>query len=160
MAFRNAPREKAWVFVPLLSHPATGRSGDVHRFTYGVWHTPPGDWKQHDLPSAARQVLHRTWSSPADVDLDEYAATLLYCEPPEVAVSALKKASRGPGTIARLTGHGRTGGMVRLVCSSRPIHRAILCDALERDLHELEVKQGVVHLVPPTNLFSVRLLFA
>ena len=158
VALRNAPREKAWGVVPLVSHPASGLADDVHRFTYGIWHTQSGDWRENRLPHVAGPVLHGTWTEPGATDLDGLAADLLTCDHPQVAVTAVKPAHRGPGVVVRLTSYAPTGTQVRVKWPGVRFSRAFACDALERDLEELSVIEGRVKIVLKGSLTSIRLI--
>ena len=111
------------------------------------------------LVLAALGVLKEGWLSPGAPDISLLAEAVLATDHPEVYVTAAKVASRGPGLIARLESFGPYGGQVRLHCGLRPIRRATLCDARERDLGELEVVGGNVAVPLGGALTSVRITF-
>lgn len=58
----------------------------------------------------------------------------------------------------RNAGRESAFGFVR--CPGRPASAAWLCDARERDLERLDVRQGVVRLPMPGSLASLRLIEA
>ena len=70
-------------------------------------------------------------------------------------VTALKPAFRGDAIVARLTSFAPGAIEVRLSCPSRPIRRASLCDARERELRGLELRGSAAIVPMPHALASV-----
>jgi len=77
-----------------------------------------------------------------------------------VAVSAVKPASRGEGVIVRLMTYTGAGSPASIKMQGCNVVDAYLCDARERDLSRLDVEDGVVHLIMPGNIATVRLVCA
>jgi hypothetical protein len=159
VALRNAHRERAFGFLPVLCHPVTGFEPQRHRFDYAVWFTPGGDAQANQLPMWARSLLLPLWLEPGRADLWAHANTFVTTDRRDLLVSAVKPASRGPGLVARVENPFLLGGEARLQCRRGPIRAATLCDARERDLRELEVREGAAVLPVGTAIASVRLVF-
>ncbi|MBI5489767.1 MAG: hypothetical protein HY905_20705 [Deltaproteobacteria bacterium] len=159
VALRNAPRELAWGFLPVASHPAGGLTDEATVFNYAVFLTETGDWRANHLPRLARQVLHRAWLFPGQPDLDSLADGQLSTGHGEVLVTAIKRAQRGSGLIVRLHSYAAGAAVARLSNGSRPVRRAVLCDARERDLAELSIDGGTVVVPVDGAIASVRLEF-
>ncbi|MDD5306794.1 MAG: hypothetical protein PHU25_05680 [Deltaproteobacteria bacterium] len=159
VALRNVPRERAFLVLPLLAHPASGTDPDEHTFDYAVWFTRAGDVLDNKLPIQPRQALGTAWFAPATPDLDAAADAVVTCDRDDVRVAAVKPADRGAGVIVRLGGFGRGSVVVRVRCAARPVRAARLCDARERDLSELRVEDGAAVVPVDGAIVSVRLLF-
>jgi len=123
---RNAVKERAFGFLPVLAHPIGGTSDEavLHRATIAV-----------ELPSL------RTARSA------EQEATVR-CDDASVSVTALKHADDGDGIVVRLACGRVPEAPIRVSFAGGPLRAAVLCDALERDLAPIEVSGGcaVVHL--------------
>jgi len=159
IGLRNAPREKAFGFLPLLAHPASGTASEEFSFDYAVLFTPKGDWRENRLYALAQEVLSEPWIAPGTPDVNEAADSFVSVDREDVFVTALKKASRGNGLIARLLCHNRLPCEVRLRCRDRLIRKAVFCDARERDEEDVEVESGEAVLNIHTAIVTVRLLF-
>jgi hypothetical protein len=158
MALRNATRERAFRWLPLLANPAEGHERTPHRFDYGLWLMPAGDWSATRLASAARRVRDGFWDAWERTHLLESVAEAVALDPPSAQLVALKPASRGEGLIARLYAVDACGAAVELWLRHYRVERAFLCDARERDLESLQVRDGKVTLTLPGALATVRLL--
>jgi hypothetical protein len=75
-----------------------------------------------------------------------------------VAVTALKPASRGEGLILRLDALNVPQGTISITLRGRSVRAAFLCDARERDLEPLVVREGCADLTMPGPIATVRLL--
>jgi alpha-mannosidase len=73
----------------------------------------------------------------------------------DVQVIALKPAFQGDAVVVRLASFAPAAVEVRLSCPSRPIRKATLCDARERELCDLEVRNDGVMVPMPHALASV-----
>ena len=138
---RNAPRERAFGFLPVPAHPASGPNDEENGFEYAVWFTSEGDWRGNRLHTALEHVLWAELGSHAlaePVALDGAVRT----DHADVRVRAVKPADDGRGVVVRLVSYAGEGAMVRLAFGHRAIARAVLCDALERDLKDLAVEGG------------------
>jgi alpha-mannosidase len=159
IGLRNAPREKAFGFLPLLAHPASGTASEEFTFEYAVLFTPKGDWREDRLYSLAQEVLSEAWIMPDTPDVKETADSFVTVDREDVLVTALKKASRGKGLIARLLCYSEVPCEAKLTCRDRLIKKAVVCDARERDKEDVEVESGEALLSIKTPITSVRLLF-
>ena len=158
IALRNATREKAFGLLPLLAMPATGREQYTHAFDYAVLFTPPGDWRDNALPIVAHSLADNPWDNAGRAELRELAESIVTTDRPDIIVTAVKRASRGDGLIARLSTLTSPGSDVAVLVHDRVVRMAFLCDARERDLEPLEVGGGIVHLTMPGSIATVRLL--
>ncbi len=152
IALRNATRERAWGFVPILATPATGHERSVYTFEYAIWFTATGDWRENGVALVARDLA-------ADLLGEQGPVAPVTTDCAEVFVTAVKPASRGEGLIARLHTYAPVGSPVTLVAPGGSVAAAFLCDARERDLEPLPVREGAVHLTMPGTIATVRLLF-
>jgi hypothetical protein len=166
VAFRNAPREKAWRVLPLLSHPARGANPDPHEFVYGIRFTGSaerGEREEHGesvhtgLLRQAELMLSRELTREVR-DLEATAEQVLLSDREDVVITTVKPAERGEGLIARLLATAPPGTPVRLHSPLGPVRGATRCDALERDLEPLAVREGAVELSLSGALETVRLL--
>lgn len=157
MALRNAPRERAFVILPLLAHPASGTDPDEHAFDYAVMCTSGGWQQEHTLPRIARQVLGEALLPDAP-DID--SVTPVRVDHDGVLVAAVKPASRGQGWIVRLHcfAYPDPPRAVQLTDTRGPIRAAWLCDARERDRRPLAVRDGGATVPIEGAITSVRLL--
>jgi alpha-mannosidase len=96
-----------------------------------------------------------TLFGPNDPDLDDLANSVMLVDRDDVQVTALKPAFRGDAVVVRLTSFAPGAVQVRLSCPCRPIRRATLCDARERELRDLEVRSDGVLVPMPYALASV-----
>ena len=158
IALRNATRERAFGFLPLLAMPATGHEHSTHVFEYAILFTKSGDWRDNNIPGVARSMVDSPWDAPGQPELRELAESVLITDRTDVVVTAVKPASRGNGLIARLSTLTSAGSDVTLTMRGRVVRRAFLCDARERDIEPLEVQDGAVRLKAPGNICTVRLL--
>jgi hypothetical protein len=159
IALRNAPREKAFGFLPLLAHPASGTAPEQFTFDYAVLLTPKGDWRENSLYGLAQEVLSEAWIAPGTPNVKETADSFVSVNREGVFVTALKKASRGKGLIARLLCYDNSPCEVRLKLRDRLIAGAVLCDARERDKEDVQVESGEAVLTIESAITTVRLLF-
>ena len=159
IALRNTPREKAFGFLPLLAHPASGTAPEEFTFDYAVLFTSKGDWSENRLYGLAQEVLSDAWITPGTPDVKVTADSIVSVDREDVFVAALKKASRGKGLIARLLCYNHCSGEVRLKFRGRLITKAVLCDARERDKEDVEVESGEAVLTIESAITTVRLLF-
>jgi hypothetical protein len=139
---RNAPKERAFGFLPVPAHPAGGANDAPHAFDYAVAFTTAGDWRANRLHVLAEHLL---WDDPPGARgpfVDESQDGPAWTDHADVRVRAVKPAEDGCGLIVRLNSFVRDAGIVRLAYDGREIGRAFLCDALERNGAELAVEGG------------------
>lgn len=144
---RNAHKERAFGFLPVPAHPAAGMNDAVHGFDYAACFTPSGDWRENRLHVAAETLLWDDLPGAAGVLDGAWPDGPARTDHEDVRVRAIKPAEDGRGVIVRLVSFDRDAGAVRLTYDDRHIERAVLCDALERDVGELSVDAGRL-LVP------------
>lgn len=159
VTFRNAPQERAYWLLPVLSHPASGHDPDPWSFEYAVWFTRRGRFLDNRLPQTVAQALRSPTRDGDMPDLDAIAEHVVASDRDDVMVTAVKRAQRGTGVIVRLNNLSGADE-VRLRCSSRMPRAAYLCDARERDRSALSVHAGTVTVpLAGRTLVSVRLVF-
>ena len=158
IALRNAPRERAYHLLPLTGHPAKGYVREAFDFVYALEFTGGGDWIENELPRKAYAGSLNPWADASRTCLQEIADGQIAVDRPDVWVIANKPARRGPGRILRL--YTLTAGDQAVALSSvdREIREAHLCDARERDIRPLDVRDGTVHLTLGGTITSVRLI--
>ncbi len=155
IALRHAPRETAFHLLPILAHPASGTDPHEGQLDYAVWFTAGGDARSNRLPHHVRRALRAALFGPNDPDLDDLANSVMLVDRDDVQVTALKPAFRGDAVVVRLASFAPGAVQVRLSCPCRPIRRAKLCDARERELGDLEVRSDGVMVLMPYALASV-----
>jgi len=158
IALRNATRERAFAILPLLGMPVTGHERSIHSFDYAVLFTSTGDWRDNNIPAAARSLMNSPWDPEGYAGLRELAESVVTTDRADVIVTSVKPASRGNGVIARLSASAPPGATVTVTVRDHVVKEAFLCDARERDIEPLEVRAGTVHLTTPGNISTVRLL--
>jgi alpha-mannosidase len=158
VALRNAPRERAFHFLPVSGNPAKGFERDDFAFLYALEFTPAGDWKQNKLAEKAFVVNLDPWADPTRTFLNELAEAEIQLDRSDVWVTANKVASRGQGRIVRLYTLASPRRTVTLQSVRRVIKEAYLCDALERDIQRLEVNDGRVPVPMQGTISTVRLI--
>jgi hypothetical protein len=158
VALRNATRERAFGFLPIPATPATGHECSSYAFEYAIWFTPPGDWRELGIASTAWRLAGEGWGPDGEGELHRLAASVVTVDRPDLAVTAVKPASRGQGLIVRLQTYTVPGPPVTVTAPGRSVEAAFLCDARERNLESLPVCDGAVQLTMPGALATVRLL--
>jgi hypothetical protein len=138
----------------MLANPARGFEPEDSIFEYGLMATTGTDWREAWL-SAFAQSRASLW--PGDVA----RAPVATAEGPPgcpVRVCAVKAADRGVGLVVRLVAAWPPGTEVRVTLPGRALRAAWLCDARERDISELPVKDGRVRVLMEGTIASVRLV--
>lgn len=159
IALRNAPIELAFGVLPVPAHPASGSAHEAHSLDYAIWLTPSGDWRDNHLPRHVRRALRAALFPVGARDLDALANAAFETDHDDVLVTAFKPANRGEGSIARLRSYADRPATVTLRATRSPIVRAVRCDARERDLEPLEVRDGAARIPLEHAITSVRLFF-
>lgn len=150
VALRNTPMERAFGVLPLPAHPAYGKDGGEHAFDYAVGFTRQGDWRTNRLHVLAPEVLAESWIEGGQDDCSAGIST----ESEDIRILAVKPAHRGDGLIVRLQSFGPVG--TSLAFEAGPIHRAVLCDARERDREELRCTDGKADIPFKGSIVTVR----
>ena len=157
VAVRNATGERAFGFVPFPAAPARGRERHSYAFDHALLFTPAGDWQENGIGALARSAAHTPWHDDGSAELRQRASALVTTDHPDVFVAAVKPASRGQGLIVRLQTFAPPEAPVTLSLQGAHIGAATLCDARERNLQPLDVRDGAVRLTMPGTLATVRL---
>ena len=135
------------------THPDPNADRGRHRFTYALM-PHAGDFREagviaaaEDLNAPLRVVRGTAASSRSLVELDS----------PQVLVEAIKKAEDSDAVIIRL--YEAWGGRCNLrLSTSLPAKRAFLCDLLERDRSEVQVRDGQIELeLGPFKILTLKL---
>lgn len=158
VALRNALKETAYGLFPLTGNPAEGTEKETCTFDFTIEFTARGDWRANDLATKAYTRSAGPWDDPRMAELWTLAKSQVAISRQDVWALACKPASRGEGRIVRLgtlTGVGKT---VTVKVDPPAVQEACLCDARERDLHPLEIREEAVCLSMPGTIASVRLL--
>lgn len=147
---RNAPKERAWGWLPVLAHPIGGTNEEVQ-------HHEAALMGQGDVDAAKRQLeLH--WLPEEHRHASTFCDELVCCDSPNVKVSAVKRAHDGDGVTVRLFCEKPPGAPVRVWLKGHAVKHARTCDALERELVELTVEPEGSVLVPMSSrMTSLRL---
>jgi hypothetical protein len=155
---RNAHKERAFGFLPVPAHPASGTNDDPHGFDYAACFTTAGDWRENRLHITAEHLL---WDDlpgakgPLDGAWPEGPART---DHPDVRVRAIKPAEDGRGVVVRLVSYNPNVRSVRLSYDDRIILKATSCDALERDLGDLPIDAGLPVIPVEAGILTVRIL--
>lgn len=158
VALRNATREKAYGFLPLLAMPVTTHEHSVQIFDYALLFTSHGDWRENDIPIISLSIRDKLWAVTGYPKIHELAYSIVTTNRSDVVVTTIKPASRGDGLIIRLYTLTSPGEPVTVTMRDQIVKTAFLCDARERDLKPLEICDGSVHLTMPGTIGTVRLL--
>ena len=154
VAMRNATREKAYGLINLPANPASGHEREDYAFEYGLLFTPGGDWRENAIHRAARDFANPS----GETALQALAGSLVVTDSEDVWVTAVKPASRGAGIIVRLVSPCVPDAPLWVRAPYFNVTSAVLCDARERDLAELEVQHGAVRLGMTGTIATIRLL--
>jgi hypothetical protein len=147
---RNAPRERAFGWLPVLAHPIGGTNPDVqvhHAALLGRTEV-----------LSARRSLELHWLPELHRAASEHAEDLVGCDSGAVTVRAVKRSGAGGDVTVRLYRGEPVNGPVRVWLRDRTFARAFTCDALDRELQPLTIEPDGRAVVPLTSrLTSVRL---
>ncbi len=126
--------------APTRPDPAADRGH--HRFTYALM-PHPGDFRAAGVIAAAEDL-----NAPLRVVTGRHGVahrSLIQVDAPQVVVEAVKRAEDSDATVVRL--YEAWGGRCRArVRTTLPARRAFLCDLLERNREEVEVREGEIEL--------------
>jgi hypothetical protein len=156
IALRNAVREKMYGLIPIPAMPATGHERSSYTFEYALLFTESGGWRENGVDVLS--MIHSTLAHDDMAPVRSLVKGLVIADRDDVAVSTVKPASRGQGIIVRLITYADTGTKVKITMRDRVVADAYLCDARERDIDRLEVSKGVVRLIMPGDIATVRLI--
>jgi hypothetical protein len=157
VAMRNAVREKVFGLIGIPANPASGHEREGYAFEYALLFTPGGGWRDNGVHLVARDVANGPWSDPRDAILRRLADSVVTTDSPDVWVTAVKAASRGEGVIVRLYAPVVPESPVTITAPHLQVTDAWLCDARERDIEPLEVRDGIVRVTMTGTIATVRL---
>jgi hypothetical protein len=86
------------------------------------------------------------------------ALSLVRCDDPALAFTAVKRADEGAGVIVRLACELRAPRTVRVWIPSQTIGSAFLCNAREETLRPLAIEAGQVLVPLEARLTTIRLV--
>jgi hypothetical protein len=139
---RNAPKERAFGWLPVLAHPIGGSNPDLQVHEAALL-------MDGAALAQSRAALERAWATSA---LEEQAVrsalSLVRCDNPAVAVAALKRGSTQDALTLRLFCEEVPEAPVRLWLDRVNVRRAFACDALDRPLSPLVVEDSGCVVVP------------
>jgi hypothetical protein len=158
VALRNAPRERAHHFLPVAGNPAKGYEKDPFTFVYALEFTSAGDWIENELAAKAHATALHPWADPSRSRWRQIADGQVNLDRADVWVMANKPAARGQGRVLRLYTLPSPHQPVVVSIPGQEIKEAYLCDARERDIEPLEVRDGKVHLTLPGTIATLRLI--
>lgn len=157
VVLRNAHKERAFGFLPVLAHPAAGVNDGRHGLDCAVLFTPGGDWQANQLDRKVEDYQGSTASACSFAAHGLTHEPHLQVEPQGVRISAVKTSEDGDGVIVRLFAYEAPQESVCLSSKDLPITSAQLCDALERPLGELRVEDGRIDLPSRPGYTTIRL---
>jgi hypothetical protein len=158
VALRNAPRERAYHILPVSGNPAKGYERDEFTFIYALEFTSGGDWIESELAEKVYDGILNPWADLSHDCLQQLAEGQINIDRTDVWVMANKPAWRGQGRIVRLYTLASPHQTVTLSSAHQVIEKAYLCDARERDIQPLEVRDGSVRVNLTGTITSVRLI--
>jgi hypothetical protein len=150
---RNASKERAFRFLPVLAHPIGGTTDEVQTHHAALFVT-----EGRVASAEIRQRLELAWLPVELQGLRILANTRVRCDDPAVSIVAVKRADRGIGVIVRLTSERLPLRTVRVGFPSHKIRAAWQCDAREEDIAPLKVEEGYACVSLASRLTSVRLV--
>jgi hypothetical protein len=154
---RNAAKERAFGFLPVLAHPIGGSSDEEQSFDYAVGF---GCATGEPQMNAHREGLFREWLPTNEREAWRLAHAFILCDDPQVKVTAVKHAHDGDGVIVRLTRRVFTSESVSISCFGRRIGTAWLADAREQNCAPLPVEGGSVQVPMRYSVSTIRVRFA
>jgi len=134
------------------THPDPSADRGSHRFTYALM-PHPGDFRDAGVIAAAEDL-----NNPLRVIRGAGERSLIEVDTPQVVVEAIKRAEDSDAVIIRL--YEAWGGRCRArVRTSLPGTRAFLCDLLERNRDEIQVRDGQLELdLTPFKILTLKLI--
>lgn len=156
IALRNATRELAFGLLPMPATPATGHERSAYAFDYGILFTTNGDWRGSGVERVVLNSPRPPWQRLQGKEPELPGDSLVSTDRPDVVITAVKPASRGDGLIVRLQTFTTPTPAVVLTLPGRAVVAAYLCDARERDIEPLEVRNGTIRLTMPGTIATVR----
>ena len=158
LALRSARKERAFYVLPLLAHPAAGRDFGVQSLDYALLVTAGGDWYESRLHALSRHIHAPCRWDPGRTRLAALAERVCSTDNEDVEILAVKRPLRGEGFVVRLFSPVPVDGEVAVSLCGIGIKRAVACDARERDMKELEVREGKALVPMRRGIATIRVL--
>jgi alpha-mannosidase len=138
------------------THPDPAADRGKHRFTYALM-PHPGDFRDAGVIAAAEDLNHPLRMVRGGINTGE-ERSLLEVDTPQVVVEAIKRAEDSDAVIIRL--YEAWGGHCRArIRTSLPASRAFLCDLLERNRDEVEMRNGELEVeLAPFKILTLKLV--
>jgi alpha-mannosidase len=138
------------------THPDPAADRGKHRFTYALM-PHPGDFREAGVIAAAEDLNNPLRVVRGGMSSDE-RRSLIEVDTPQVVVEAIKRAEDSEAVVVRI--YEAWGGRCRArVRTSLPASHAFLCDLLERNRTEIEVRDGQLELeLTPFKIVTLKLV--
>src|SRR5712692_8710258 len=138
------------------THPDPGADRGKHRFTYALM-PHPGDFRDAGVIAAAEDLNNPLRVVRGGISTGQ-RRSLIEVDKPQVMVEAMKRAEDSDAVIVRL--YEAWGGRCRArVRTSLPASHAFLCDLLERNRDEIEVRDGQLEVdLGPFKILTLKLI--
>lgn len=146
---RNAPRERAFGWLPVLAHPIGGTNAEpqVHHAAL----MGRGEVRE------AKRALELHWLPEVHRAASEQMEALVRVDDAAVSVRAVKRSGDAGDVTVRLYRDQQVDRPVRVWLPEYDVGTAWSCDALGRPLAQLEVVHGCVVVPMDSRLMSVKL---
>jgi len=137
------------------THPDPTADLGSHRFTYALM-PHPGDFREAGVIEAAEDLNVPLLTPPGSLPSGS-SRSLVEIDTRQVIVEAIKKAEDSEAVVIRL--YEAWGGTCRArIKTTLPAQRAWICDLLERERTEVEVKNGELELeLTPFKILTLKL---
>ncbi len=156
IVMRNANRETAYGFIKLPANPATGFENQAYTYDYALSFTDNGDARYNHIAQIAQKLHHHDWPQPLATQPPALADALVHIDNPTVWVTAIKPASHGTGMIVRLMTAHPPQQPIQVRLLQHQMYQAHICDARERDIASLPIKNHCVTLTLTSTITTIR----
>lgn len=156
VAARNAPKERAFGFLPLLANPARGEESSTQTMDCVLCLIGGRSSTADHLAALAEEALYPAWRDPEAHGRWLAASRAAWTDSDQVRLAALKPAFDGDGLILRLHRWGRSPSEVNLGLAQGRIASAALCDGYERELSALRIEAGAAVVPLAAAITTVR----
>ncbi|GAC1686033.1 MAG: glycoside hydrolase family 38 C-terminal domain-containing protein [Candidatus Dormibacteraceae bacterium] len=137
------------------THPDPTADLGSHRFTYALM-PHPGDFREAGVIEAAEELNVPLLTPPGNLPSGS-SRSLVEIDTRQVIVEAIKRAEDSEAVVIRL--YEAWGGSCRArIKTTLPAKRAWLCDLLERERTEVEIRNGELELdLTPFKILTLKL---
>ncbi len=158
VALRNATQEKIFGLISIPGNPVKGHEKEKNIFEYSLLFTNKGDWKENNINNISKTRTTNPWVNKKDIYLNDLANSIFTTNSPKAYITAVKPASRGKGIIIRINTLELMDKPIKIIINHYKMSKAFLCDVRERDLSQLDIKNGIVVLKMPGTIATIRLI--